>query len=71
MVNKNSEKYLNAKASVPAGLRPVYEDIVEQYAFHTQRLFGRAYVAYEVLASLVRDGWRCSAEPQKESQITK
>ena len=63
MVNKNSEKYLNAKASLPKDLGPVYEDIVEQYSFHTQRLFGRGYVAYEVLASLVRDGWRCSAEP--------
>jgi hypothetical protein len=66
MVKKNSEKYLNAKASLPADLRPVYEDMVEQYSFHTQRLFGRGYVAYEVLASLVRDGWRCSADPQKK-----
>jgi hypothetical protein len=63
MVNKNSEKYVKERVSLPVELRPVYEDIVEHYAFHTQRLFGRGYVAYEVLASLVRDGWRCSAEP--------
>jgi hypothetical protein len=65
MVNKNSVKYLKAESSLPKDLRPIYEELVEQYAFHTQRLFGKGYFAYEVLASLVRDGWRCSAETVK------
>ena len=66
MINKNSEKYLKAKASLPENLKPVFDELVNQYAFHTTRLFGRGYVAYEVLASLIRDGWRPSAESLEE-----
>ena len=53
-----SIKYQDAKASLPEDLKPVYEDLVKQYAFHTEKLYGRGYVAYSVLAALVRDGWR-------------
>ena len=66
MINKESEKYKRAQASLPDDLRPIYDNLVSQYAFHTTRLYGRGYVAYEVLASLVRDGWRCS---EKNDQI--
>jgi len=66
MINKNSEKYLKAKASLPENFKPVFDELVNQYAFHTTRLFGRGYVAYEVLASLIRDGWRPSAESLEE-----
>ena len=58
MMYRKGEKFIKAKESLPEELRPIYEDIVEQYAFHTERLYGRGYVAYEVLASLVRDGWK-------------
>lgn len=60
-INK-SQKYQDAKASLPDELKPVYEDLVKQYAYHTERLYGRGYVAYEVLASLIRDGWRSSTK---------
>ena len=63
MINKTSEKYLKAKAGLPENLKPAFDELVNQYAFHTTKLFGRGYVAYEVLASLIRDGWRLSAEP--------
>ena len=32
---------------------------------YTERIFGRGYVAYEVLANPVRDGWRLAAGPMK------
>ncbi len=68
MSDNKSEKFQKAKDALPENLRPIYDQLVEQYSFHTTRLFGRGYVAYEVLASLVRDGWRPSAEPIKETK---
>jgi len=65
-VNKTSEKFKNARADLPENVRPIYDELVAQYAFHTARLFGRGYVAYEVLASLVRDGWRPGVEALAE-----
>ena len=60
MVDSKSEKFIKARAGLPDKLKPIYDELVTQYAFHTTRLFGRGYVAYEVLASLVRDGWQCT-----------
>ena len=65
MVINKSEKFIKARAGLPDNLKPVYDELVTQYAFHTTRLFGRGYVAYEVLASLVRDGWRCYEKSKK------
>lgn len=67
MDSMKSEKFQKARATLPENLRPIYDEFVTQYAFHTTRLFGRGYVAYEVLASLVRDGWRPAADPLKET----
>ena len=63
---KTSEKYQRVRAALPESLREVYGELVDQYSWHTTRLFGRGYVAYEVLASLVRDGWRCTEEHNKK-----
>jgi len=60
MVNKKSRTFVTARDSLPENLRPTYDKLVDQYAFHTTRLYGKEYVAYEVLASLVREGWRHS-----------
>ena len=60
---RKSEKYQKTLAGLPEELKDPYEDLVAQYSWHTTNLFGRGYVAYEVLASLIRDGWRCSGEP--------
>ncbi len=67
MVNNKSEKFIKARVGLPDDLKPIYDEFVTQYAFQTTRLFGRAYVAYEVLASLVRDGWRCEDRAGAES----
>ena len=31
---------------------------IDEYVFHTKKRYGRGYVAYSVLADLVKDGWR-------------
>jgi len=55
-----SEKYQKALAGLPQELQPVYEQLVADYSWHTTKLYGKGYVAYEVLAALVRAGWRKS-----------
>jgi len=55
---EKSEKYQSARDSLPENLRPVFKRIVDEYAFHTHVKYGRGYVAYAVLAELVRNGWR-------------
>lgn len=58
MVDYRSAKLRKAREGLPDNLKPIYDELVGQYAFHATRLYGKGYVAYEVLASLVRDGWR-------------
>lgn len=58
--NENSEKYQVALSGLAAHLRPVFTQMVDEYAFSTLKRFGRGYVAYEVLADMVRSGWRPS-----------
>jgi len=58
IVNKNSPKYLSAKNSLPANLQPIYVQLVDEYSFHTAKHYGKGYVAYQILADLVKDGWK-------------
>jgi hypothetical protein len=59
-----SEKYLSAKESLAANLHPIYDLMVEEYLFHTKKRYGKGYVAYSILADLVRDGWRPSEKTE-------
>jgi len=58
--NKQSETYLTAKKTLSKNLHPIYDQFIEEYIFHTAKRYGKGYVAYSVLADLVRDGWRPS-----------
>ncbi len=55
---EKSEKYQAARDSLREELREVYRQMVLDYVFHTTRRYGRGYVAYEVLADMIREGWR-------------
>ncbi len=57
-VEAKGSKYLAARNSLPEFLWPVYKDLIEQYKFHALNRYGRAWVAYDVIADLVREGWR-------------
>lgn len=54
---EKSEKYQKALESLPENLRPIFRQMVEEYAFQTHVKYGKGYVAYEVLAEMVRAGW--------------
>jgi len=60
---EKSDKYYAARNSLPKSLQQVFRQLVEEYAYHTHIMYGRGYVAYAVLAELVRQGWRPSADP--------
>lgn len=51
-------RYLEALSSMPEQLQPIYKAMVEEYKFHALAHYGRAWVAYDVIADLVRSGWR-------------
>ncbi len=63
--NQNSEKYLKAKEKLPKGLQDIYKQMVDEYAYHALQLYGRNWVAYEVIAELVLAGW----QPTKTKKI--
>jgi hypothetical protein len=60
MLNTTSEKYQEARNSLPDELRPMFDSLVEEYYFHSTVHYGKGYVAYKVLAELVKGGWHCS-----------
>lgn len=68
---KNSAKYIEALNTLSDKLKPIFEEFVSDYRYAATARHGKPYVSYIVLADMVRAGWWCSAEPQKESQITK
>ena len=58
--NPKSLKYISARDALSENLQPIYEQLVDEYAFHTTKHYGRGYIAYKVLADLVKDGWKPS-----------
>jgi hypothetical protein len=60
---KRSDKHEEARNSLPDDLKAVFDELVEDYKFATLQRYGTGYVAYVVLADLVRVGWRHIADP--------
>lgn len=55
---KQSPKFLEARNRLPEELRPIYDEMVEEYRFYALKHYGRGWVAYSVIAELVKSGWR-------------
>jgi hypothetical protein len=55
---RNSPSFVKARESLPEELRETYDQLVEQYGFYALKHYGRRWVAYLVIAELVKDGWR-------------
>ena len=61
--NPRSQKHEEARNTLPDDLKPIFDELVEDYKFATIKRYGTGYVAYIVLADLVRVGWRHVADP--------
>jgi hypothetical protein len=61
---KRSEKYEQARNSLPDELRLIFDVLVADYKFAATKNHGSAYVSYTVLADLVRAGWRLAEKTE-------
>lgn len=68
-MSNDTPKSREAEAKLPPELRPVYQQMVEDYRFLTFAHYGSAYVAYEILAKMVLAGWRHSGEAHPSSEL--
>ena len=64
---KRSEKHELAREPLPDELKPIFDELVEDYKSQATVRHGSPYISYIVLADLVRVGWRHSAESIDES----
>ena len=60
--NEKSEKYLKARDKLPKELQEIFKKMVDEYSFHALQIYGRNWVAYDVIAEMVKAGWRPSGE---------
>jgi len=62
MSEKRTEKQDVARNTLPEELRPVFDELVDEYRYRAALRHGAPYVSFIVLADLVRAGWRRSEE---------
>ena len=60
---KRSEKYEDARNSLPSELRDVFDAFVADYKFAATIHHGSPFVSFKTLAEMVRAGWRLTGEP--------
>ena len=58
-----SEKYEQARSTLPEELRTVFDQFVEDYKFAGTIHHGAPFVSYIILSEMVKAGWRPTAEP--------
>jgi hypothetical protein len=65
MEQKQSEKLLEARNSLPDELKPIFDKFVSDYIDAATIRYGKPYVSYIVIADMIKAGWRLSAKPIK------
>lgn len=63
METKKTAKYEEARQSLPEELRPVFDELAQDYRFAAKRHHGSPYVSYVVIAEIIKLGWRPSGQP--------
>lgn len=61
-----TEKHEEARNTLSEELKPIFNQLVEDYKFSSTVHHGRGYVSYVILADLVKAGWRRSGEAIEE-----
>ncbi len=60
---KRSEKYEEARNTLPEELRQVFDEFVADYKFAGTIHHGSPFVSYIILSEMVKAGWRPTADP--------
>ena len=60
---KRSTKFLEAYQTLPSSCKAAFVQLVDDYQFAAHTGGGFPWVAYGIVAELVKVGWRRSAEP--------
>jgi hypothetical protein len=63
MNEKRTEKHEQARNSLPDDLKPIFDRFVNDYKFHGMTRYGSPFVSYIILADMIREGWRLTAQP--------
>ena len=63
-----SRKMNEARESLDESLRPIFDELVDDYRHHAVMLTGQPWVAYKIIAKLVETGWRCE-EPVSKPKV--
>jgi len=64
----NTPAFHAERDSLPEDLRSHYDCLVETYRYYAFMHYERPFVSYKILADLIRDGWRRSADPLPANQ---
>jgi hypothetical protein len=62
-------RYKEAESSLPAELKPIFRRFVEEYEYLANIHHWTGYVAHQVLADVIRAGWRPSADALPGSRL--
>ena len=57
-MQEERKKSADIRESLPAELRPIFDQLVRDYRFASTVKHGTPFVSYAVLAELVKMGWR-------------
>lgn len=55
--------YLEERKKLRSSLREDFDTLVKMYRYYAAIHHKQPFVSYKVLADLIREGWRLSAEP--------
>ena len=69
--NPDSPKYKKVRDSLPNELQPIFDQLVDEYAYNALKIYGRNWVAYDVLGNLIREGWRPLSRYESEARDDK
>lgn len=59
-----------AREALSEELRPVFDQLVEEYRFYALKHHGTKVASYKILADLIRAGWRPVGETSGEESST-
>lgn len=58
----SSAAYTEERDRLPETLRKEYDSLVHWYRYLATRHYSHPFVSYKILADLIREGWRQSAD---------